>query len=665
MKGFITILLFLFTTLGFSQSGVGYLNYKSYKTHYGTGASSTYNGVTYDGSINDGTELSAVFDVNQPGTTLTHSGEVVAYSSAGTVDGLAPRWNDDYYAVSYTGWIQAKETGQYRFSLASDDSSELFIDGNIVISLYGCCRTEYGYINLVAGEWYSFEARYQEYGGGQYMRVLFLPPSGTEVYLGVNTNSIEVSNIEPIPTLSVNFDFDFGPQLDITKLVTKMKVKKGYTSTSYNFTTGLETQFNPDGTVDMTPQMNSNLVSTGGNKATSTAGTIEWCVVYDYDTTNKRYRVGIDKREFVNGLPDPTTVNSLQLFDLWDGPVTFSSQDTYWANYYIYTDTQLDFTNSSYSANIRDGGSYHALRAEFLFEEGLDLLGHKIDFYTPLTTDYSVLYDEIVTVSDVYTAFQALTSNDINGNQSGTFTHGIQYMNADVDLNKVFDFRDTFKLMQHLQGISLLAGTPPILNASLKIYTESEYDEITTSNWNTQKNTTSFVWSFPLDKDNLTHQFNMDLAFKGDVNLSHSSVPSSQTTTLKNNNITTSKNNISTAYFVTEKIGDEIKLTIQVSPNGNTLSGLQFKVNYDNTRLKYKNVEYETPNGSTNFGVDKGSYINVGSILTNGVDGMGNVTKFSLWFTPNGNINDILGLITVSPTDAITINGEQITIIMI
>ena len=42
MKKLLYILLLL-PTLVFGQSGEGYINYKSYKTHYGTGSSSTYN----------------------------------------------------------------------------------------------------------------------------------------------------------------------------------------------------------------------------------------------------------------------------------------------------------------------------------------------------------------------------------------------------------------------------------------------------------------------------------------------------------------------------------------------------------------------------------------------------------------------------------------------
>ena len=43
------LLLFFLPTTFLGQSGEGYINYKSYKTHYGSGAGSSYNGVSYNG----------------------------------------------------------------------------------------------------------------------------------------------------------------------------------------------------------------------------------------------------------------------------------------------------------------------------------------------------------------------------------------------------------------------------------------------------------------------------------------------------------------------------------------------------------------------------------------------------------------------------------------
>ena len=51
------LLILLLPTLVFAQSGEGYINYKSYKTHYGNSSSSTYNGVTYSGISDNIAEL--------------------------------------------------------------------------------------------------------------------------------------------------------------------------------------------------------------------------------------------------------------------------------------------------------------------------------------------------------------------------------------------------------------------------------------------------------------------------------------------------------------------------------------------------------------------------------------------------------------------------------
>ena len=37
-------------------------------------------------------------------------------------------------------------------------------------------------------------------------------------------------------------------------------------------------------------------------KAVTTGGSVEWVVIYSYDSANKRYRIGIDNREFPSGI---------------------------------------------------------------------------------------------------------------------------------------------------------------------------------------------------------------------------------------------------------------------------------------------------------------------------------------------------------------------------
>ena len=75
------LLILLLPTLVFGQTGAGYtpsgegkINYKSYKTHYGNGNPSTFNG-GYSGGANSTAEFDRMVDTNQPATTLTHVGE--------------------------------------------------------------------------------------------------------------------------------------------------------------------------------------------------------------------------------------------------------------------------------------------------------------------------------------------------------------------------------------------------------------------------------------------------------------------------------------------------------------------------------------------------------------------------------------------------------------
>ncbi|MBM3915247.1 MAG: T9SS type A sorting domain-containing protein [Sphingomonadales bacterium] len=117
-------------------------------------------------------------------------------------------------------------------------------------------------------------------------------------------------------------------------------------------------------TVVVTPRF-SNAT---GFKAFTTPGGAEWCVIDDYNATSGSYRVLIDSREFVGTGVVPSTVNSLALFDLWNGPVTFVSYDpSSWAIYTVTTPTQFNFTSSAFSSNLRRGNGFYAATAEFTF----------------------------------------------------------------------------------------------------------------------------------------------------------------------------------------------------------------------------------------------------------------------------------------------------------
>ena len=475
----------------------------------------------------------------------------------------------------------------------------------------------------------------------------------TEFY----TNSVTHSNGE---VLRAAFNVDFGSNVDETKFTARGYT---YTNNNWNIVNGTARQLSGLGKVDLTSLLDTAKVS-NGVRATTTSGQVEWCVIYEYDATNQRYRVGIDSRE-VNGIvSQPSMISSLQLFDLWNGPVTFNSYDSNgWTEVYIYTSTQFNFSGSSFAQNIRAGNGFYGLQAEFTFSPILAYKPHGMELTHSNQTELNTLYNSIVGVSDVYLAFKELADGGIFGNQTGLgLTNGIQYLNADVDGNGIFNEADTYKLLQHLTGVQSLSQYTA-LTYLMKLYNKSDYDAVTTTNWGTKFNSTRNLIPFTLG--GLNNTYNISVTWLGDVNLSHSaqqsvsgvSSNSIRSMSVMSNSITNEVNVI----IMSEIVGNTIIVTISIDPLQQELVGTQFQLNYDNTKLKFEKVEFTTKGNPTNFGTNKGSYINIGSLITSG-DVLDKKTEYKVIFTPINNTTDILGLTSISATDAVNKDGKQLKV---
>jgi hypothetical protein len=475
----------------------------------------------------------------------------------------------------------------------------------------------------------------------------------TEFY----TNSVTHSNGD---VLRASFNVDFGGNVDETKFTARGYT---YTNNNWNIVNGTARQLSGLGKVDLTSLLDTARVS-NGLRATTTSGQVEWCVIYEYDVTNQRYRVGIDSRE-VNGIvSNPSMISSLQLFDLWNGPVTFNSYDSNgWTEVYIYTATQFNFSGSSFISNIRSGNGFHALTAEFTFSPILAYKPHGMELTHSNQTELNTLYNSIVGVSDVYLAFKELADGGIFGNQSGLgLTNGIQYLNADVDGNGIFNESDTYKLLQHLTGVQSLSQSTA-LTYLMKLYNKSDYDAITTSNWGTKFNSTRNLIPFTLS--GLNNTYNINVTWLGDVNLSHSaqqSVSSVSSNSIKSMSLmSNSLTNEVNVIIISELVGNSVIVTLSVDPLQQELVGTQFQLNYDNTKLKFEKVEFTTKGNPTNFGTNKGSFVNIGSLLTSG-DVLDKTTEYKVIFTPINSLNDILGLTSISATDAVNKSGKQLKV---
>jgi hypothetical protein len=655
MKKLVTFLLLMITyNISSAQSGWGYVNYTSYKTHAGNGGTSQYGQFA-----NTAADFVTMFNTVNSNTTIFSTGQVTLAEMA---DGSStvPRWGNDYFGYKFEFYFIPQETGTYSFGVNSDDASDLLVNGVVVTSFYGghgASGYQYGSINLVAGTRYSVVARFQEYGGGEAFYLRWSRPSAPSTYSYWNN---EVTNQS---TTSLSLNFDFGPNVDETKFSVKLLSQ---TNNQYSPTTNTSRTLSSLGKVDMTSDLDTTKVNTG-TRATTSTGEVEWCVIYTYDVINKRYRIGIDSREVNGVLADPSKISGLQLFDLWDGPATFNSYDPNgWTEVYVYTTTQFNFSGSSFASFIRAGNGFHAVRAEFMFLPIQSFKPHGVQLTT--TNNIGSLYNSIVTVSDVFLAFKELSNGGLFGNQSGLeFTNGIQFMNADVDGNGVFNESDTYKLLQHLTGVETIGGGSTNLSDYMKIYTKSEYDGVTKTNWYTQTNVTRNQYT-PLNLNNSTteNNININVTWKGDVNLSHSaqqSVSGVNANSVRFMGLTTNSVSMEiNASIIGEIINNKVIINISLDPLQQEVVGTQFQLNYDNNKLKFENVEFVTKGNPMNYGTNRGDFISIGSLITNGDGVLDKTTEYRVVFSPIGDIRDILGLTSISTTDAVNKDAKQLKI---
>lgn len=682
MKKLLYILLFL-PTLVFGQSGEGYINYKSYKTHYGNGSSSTYNGVSYNGGANSTAEFDAMVDTNQPGTTLTHIGEVSPLGSAGLNGGRPPRYGSSYFAIVYSGWFKPNKTGTYNIRTYADDSSETryrevgTTTWQTMTYQWGCCSYVYGTATLDKTKWYEFEFRYQESGGNDYYYFAYSIPSNSSspIYNQISSNhqfgtwtNIDPSGGTTTTEPQVDLDLEFHSQLAPEEY--RFRVYYDATSTQdgtewFNTSTMNSSYYlDDDGSKDITDYLNLVKMS-DGKRATTTGGSVEWCVVYDYDSTNKRYRVGIDKREFASGFTF-TDLKKLQLFDLWDGEITYKSDDQYWAEYYIYTDTELDFTNSTLSSYIRDANGFYGIKAEFAFEDVEIYKGHKVSFMNPSTNiegwTSEEFMDDYITVADVVAGFNELAGGGINGGLKGDLS-GVQLQNSDVNQDGEFDFQDS------QIGLSFLTGGDTPFDGSLydimRIVPKSEYDNTTTTNWKTQTNkspSTSLTFSVIDTIQTLEYK----VSFIGDVNLSHSAPQTTQTTSaarmMSVRNSSTQNNTSLEVDLDIKKTEEHIIITLDLPENNFNLIGSEFRIGFDNERVEYDKLETNTMMNS--FDAKRSSYVKVGSISTDGSLTLNSGVQYKIYFKPIQSFESTLGLVSVKKSEVVDVNANIINVII-
>jgi len=147
----------------------------------------------------------------------------------------------------------------------------------------------------------------------------------------------------------------------------------------------------------------------------------------------------------------------------------------------------------------------------------------------------------------------------------------------------------------------------------------------------------------------------------GDVNLNYSSAQAQQqeqATITRQTSSEVKKANSKSDVTFESKIEDD-KLVVEIKTNDENLSAAQFKVKYDDTRITFNEIIYDTGNLTTNFAFAENGLINLGSINQQG-KGIKTESTYKIVFDKPASITSPVGLVSIRNYDAANLSGELV-----
>jgi hypothetical protein len=390
----------------------------------------------------------------------------------------------------------------------------------------------------------------------------------------------------------------------------------------------------------------------------------------------------------------------------WNGAATWNDLSNNWSNPYIieygtWSNPDSQTFTDFYSANVINPIDVPSSKVNFYFGGGINPSQWSVKAYTangvtPVstttgltlgangsvvnTTDFvktktdmvmylsklpsttlQNLYSSVLTIGDAYLAFQELANRGLSGTESNSFSNGVQFLNADIDGNNVFNEIDSYKILQHVIGGTQIVSTWSEDNL-FRLVNKTTFDGVTKSNWATINSPYKANYPLAVDATINDYVYHIVVALKGDINLSHTPAQNTQATASLNRTMNLTTPMEVSAYVVSENIGGKVVVSIKVNTLGQQLKGIQLKLNYDKDILQYQSTEYTTDGNPTNFSNDTGNYINFGSLIYSGNGLLNDNTEYKITFLPKIGIEGTLGLTSISATDAVNKDGKQLKI---
>ena len=366
--------------------------------------------------------------------------------------------------------------------------------------------------------------------------------------------------------------------------------------------------------------------------------------------------------------------NSIYSIDADDVTVTMD----YTVNYNIDPDiTATDFSVKTYyesgtnqfTANSGQSAVTLASNGSADISDQIDTDFSKVQhvvFDEPSSTELATTAASAVTVADVYLAFQELTDKGINNNETGNkFTHGIQYVNADIDKDGDFDFDDTFIMLDWLNGGTLFSLTN--LSSVMRLIETSAYNSVASTAIGNYTTTSKFPLG--LTNGTTTYTKNITVSWLGDVNLSHSPTPTNNLSvtgmTIGNApSMTDKRMYITNAETIELRIESEVKddkihYRVRGTYGGTPIGAIQLLLKYNKDKVQLSDNIFQT--GGTDFVNDQDGIISFGSLKID--DGtLNNLSTYEFIFTGEASEGS-LGLILIEAIEAVTTDNEPVNIL--
>ena len=291
-------------------------------------------------------------------------------------------------------------------------------------------------------------------------------------------------------------------------------------------------------------------------------------------------------------------------------------------------------------------------------------IGDKFGVY--IVPDMGAAYlNDVVTVTDAYRAFLAVTDVGLNGTSSVFQYPAIEKVIGNVTLGDGdFNTNDAYYLFAHILGqdVSAKASIPKQNTTSLRFVSvkQSAYPTITAAQSN---NVVTIATA------NQTEVFSY--AFGGDLDFSHSSNPGSpiaanstggqgtMNRTIANSGIYANQLAGTATLSLSSKIeNNKVILSGNLSQEG--LAGLEVIMRYDSSKLTLDGITFDAGSTVTNFSTNKDGRLTFGSMDQIKTGRIKTGTPYKLTFTSNVPLTNTSGLFYTELADAVDGKGNKI-----